>query len=251
LTTNLTRIEPTPREPLGSEVARRLFDYLLSGEVRPGQRIPSERQLAELLDVNRPAVREAIRAVGFLGLLDVRQGSGTYFRGPDQDVLFRLFEWSLLFGEGEARDLMEMRADLEIIAAGRAAERRTAHDIAALKELLDRMRDSDAAGFRDADVAFHAKIAEIASNVVLKDMLASVRTMIRGWVSRNITAARTTKIAYRDHVPIYRAIAAGDPEAARTAMAAHMQAATRRLLATRNATGSRPTEDPLPATDRT
>jgi GntR family transcriptional regulator, transcriptional repressor for pyruvate dehydrogenase complex len=233
MTTGLTRIEAAPREPLGAEVARRLLDYLLSGAVRPGDRIPSERQLAELLGVNRPAVREAIRALGFLGLLEVRQGSGTYFRGPDQDLLFRLFEWTLLFGEGEARDLLETRADLEIIVSGRAAERRTDADVAGLKQLLDRMRDSDAAEFPDADVAFHAKIAEAARNVVLKDMLASIRTMIRGWVGRNIRAAGTTKIAYRDHVPIYKAIAAGDPEAAQAAMAAHMRAATRRLLGSR------------------
>ena len=228
---DLSRIEPAPREPLGSEIARRLLDYLLSGAVPPGGRIPSERQLAESLGVNRPAVREAIRVLGFLGLLEVRQGSGTYFRGPDQELLLRLFEWTLLFGDGKARDLLETRADLEIIASGRAAERRSEDDMAALGALLERMRVSDRAGFPDADLAFHAKIAELAGNVVLEDMLASIRAVIRGWVERNIAAAGTTSIAYRDHVPIYRAVAAGDPEGARTAMAAHMRAAIRRLLA--------------------
>jgi GntR family transcriptional regulator, transcriptional repressor for pyruvate dehydrogenase complex len=228
---NLSRIELAPREPLGAEVARRLLDHLLSGAVPPGGRIPSERQLAESLGVSRPAVREAIRALGFLGLLEVRQGSGTYFRGPDQELLFRLFEWTLLFGDGKVRDLLETRADLETIASGRAAERRSEAEVAALEELLERMRVSDQAGFPDADLAFHSKIAELAGNVVLEDMLASIRAVIRGWVARNIAAAGTTSIAYRDHVPIYRAIAAGDPEAARTAMAAHMRAAIRRLLA--------------------
>jgi GntR family transcriptional repressor for pyruvate dehydrogenase complex len=235
----LTRIELAPREPLGSEVARRLLDFLLSGQVRPGERIPSERQLAESLGVNRPVVREAIRALGFLGLLEVRQGSGTYFRGPDQDLLFRLFEWNLLFGQGEARDLLETRADLEVLACGRAAERRSEDDVSALQELLERMRTSDREHFADADVAFHARIAELAGNVVLKDMLASIRTMVHGWVGRNIRAAGTTKIAFNDHVPIYEAIAAGDPQAAREAMAAHMQAATRRLLASSTADASR------------
>jgi GntR family transcriptional repressor for pyruvate dehydrogenase complex len=235
---SLTRIELAPREPLGSEVARRLLDYLLSGEVRPGEKIPSERQLTELLGVNRPAVREAIRALGFLGLLEVRQGSGTYFRGPDQDLLFRLFEWTLLFGDGKARDLLETRADLEIIACGRAAERRSQDDVVALKKLLEDMRTSDQGSFPDADLAFHSRIAAMAGNVVLEDMLASIRTVIRGWVERNIKAAGTTRIAYKDHVPIYRAIAAGDPAAARTAMAAHMQAAIRRLLASRKADGT-------------
>jgi GntR family transcriptional regulator, transcriptional repressor for pyruvate dehydrogenase complex len=228
---SLSRIELSPREPLGSEIARRLLDYLLSGAVPPGDRIPSERRLADTLGVNRPAVREAIRALGFLGLLEVRQGSGTYFRGPDQALLFRLFEWTLLFGDGKARDLLETRADLEVIACGRAAERRDEDEVAALKELLDRMRAADQASFPDADLAFHAEIAAMAGNVVLKDMLASLHTVIRGWVERNIKAAGTTKIAYKDHVPIYRAIAAGDPETARAAMAAHMRAAIRRLLA--------------------
>ena len=97
--------------------------------------------------------------------------------------------------------------------------------------LLEDMRTSDQDRFPDADLAFHAKIAALAGNVVLEDMLASIRTVIRGWVARNIRAAGTTRIAYRDHVPIHRAIAGGDPEAARAAMAAHMQAAIRRLLA--------------------
>ena len=129
--------------------------------------------------------------------------------------------------------LAEVAADpvpVEPEAAEMAANR-VLDDVVALEELLEQMRTSDQAGFPDADLAFHAKIAAMARNVVLEDMLASIRTVIRGWVERNIAAAGTTRIAYRDHVPIYRAIAAGDPEAARAAMAAHMQAAIRRLLA--------------------
>lgn len=104
--------------------------------------------------------------------------------------------------------------------------------------MLEDMRTADPDGFPDADLAFHTKIAEMADNVVLRDMLAGIRTMIRGWVDRNIQSAGTTKIAYRDHVPIYRAIEAGDPEAARTAMATHMQAAIHRLTSSRKADDS-------------
>jgi FCD domain len=85
----------------------------------------------------------------------VRQGSGTYFRGPDQQLLFRLFEWSLLLGE--VRDLLETRADLEVLALRAAAERRSEDDVAALQELLERMRTSDREHFADAAVAFHAR----------------------------------------------------------------------------------------------
>jgi GntR family transcriptional regulator, transcriptional repressor for pyruvate dehydrogenase complex len=80
--------------------------------------------------------------------------------------------------------------------------------VSALQELLERMRSSDREHFAHADVAFHVKIAELAGNVVLKDMLASIGSTIHGWVGRNIRAAGTTKIAYKGHVPIYEAIAA-------------------------------------------
>lgn len=70
-------------------------------------------------------------------------------------------------GKGEARDLLETRADLEVLACGRAAERRSEDDVAALQELLEWMHTSDREHFADADVAFHAKIAELAGNGVL------------------------------------------------------------------------------------
>lgn len=231
MTSGLTRIDQSPREPISSEIARRLLDYLFSGDVHPGDRIPSERQLTIDLGVNRPSVREAIRALGFLGLLEVRQGSGTYFRGPDQELLFRLFEWNLVFGEGHLPDLAEARAQLEVVVAGLAAERRTPEQVAELKAILKQMRSSSPDEFVEADLAFHMTIAAMAGNTALRDMLKGVRAMVQTWVSHNVRAAATTKIAFADHPPILKAIERGDAEAARQAMSAHMDGATRRLLA--------------------
>jgi GntR family transcriptional repressor for pyruvate dehydrogenase complex len=227
---SLSKIDLTPREPISSEIARRLLDYLFSGDVRPGDRIPSERQLAEDLGVNRPSVREAIRALSFLGLLEVRQGSGTYFRGADQELLFRLFEFNLVFGEGQLLDLVEARAQLEVVVAGLAAERRTPEEVNELKAALELMRSSGSDTFAAADIAFHTIIAEMARNTALRDMLKGTRAMVQSWVTRNVRAAVTTTIAFADHVPIFDAIAAGDVDEARKSMAAHMDGATRRLL---------------------
>ncbi len=225
----LTRIVVAQPEPLGSEVLKALIDYLFSGEVKPGDRIPSERQLTESLGVNRPAVREALRTLSFLGLLDVRQGSGSYFRDPDQDLLFTLFEMSLTFGERRLDDLIEARGELEVLVAGMAAERRTDEDAAELQDLLAVMRRSQGSDFVKADLAFHSKIAVMAGNDVLKDMLKGVRLMVRNWVGHNVRAARSTRVMFNDHVPICKAIADGDPGAAREAMAAHMAGARSRL----------------------
>ncbi|WP_416979738.1 FadR/GntR family transcriptional regulator [Streptomyces sp. T028] len=231
MTAELSRINTEPREPLASEVSRRLIDYLMSGEVAPGQRIPSERQLTEMLGVNRPTVREAIKSLGFLGLLEIRQSSGTYFRGPDSDVLYRLFELGLVLGERGAKDLLRARAELEVLVAGLAAEARDEEGAELLRGRLDTMRTCADADFPEADMAFHATVADLCGNVVLRDMLKGLRAMIqRGWVART-GSTRSRQVAYDDHVPILDAIERGDAEAARAAMAHHMEGATRRLLA--------------------
>lgn len=225
----LSRITVEPREPLAVEVSRRLIDYLMSGEVQPGDRIPSERQLTEMLGVNRPTVREAIKSLGFLGLLEIRQSSGTYFRGADSDVLYRLFELGLVLGERGAKDMMQARAELEVVVAGLAAEARDTAGVELLRARLAVMRECPDEEFAEADTAFHAALADIADNSVLRDMLKGMRAMIqRGWVERT-GAVRTRKVAHDDHVPIFEAVERGDPEAARDAMARHMRGATRRL----------------------
>lgn len=229
MATGLSKIITVQPESMASEVLKRLLEYLFSGEVEPGDRIPSERQLTEVLGVNRPAVREAVRALAFLGLLDVRQSSGTYFRDPDQDLLFTLFELSLTFGQRRLHELVEARGELEVLVAGLAAERRTEEDLAELTELLARMRRKGGQEYVEADTAFHARIAEAARNAVLQDMLRGVHTMVRNWVSSNVRAAGSTKALYNEHVPILEGIARGDPESARQAMARHMAGARGRL----------------------
>ncbi|MFC4561704.1 FadR/GntR family transcriptional regulator [Nocardiopsis mangrovi] len=225
----LSRITVEPREPLASEVSRRLIDYLMSGSVRPGERIPSERQLTEMLGVNRPTVREAIKSLGFLGLLEIRQSSGTYFRGTDSDVLYRLFELGLVLGERGARDMLQARTELEVVVAGLAAQERTGAGVEALRARLREMRECPDDEFAEADTAFHAALADLAGNTVLRDMLKGMRAMIqRGWVERT-GAVRSRELAYADHVPIFEAVEAGDAEAARTAMTRHMEGASRRL----------------------
>ncbi|MEV0523946.1 FadR/GntR family transcriptional regulator [Streptomyces sp. NPDC050439] len=225
----LSRITVEPREPLAAEVSRRLIDYLMSGEVQPGDRIPSERQLTEMLGVNRPTVREAIKSLGFLGLLEIRQSSGTYFRGADSDVLYRLFELGLVLGERGAKDMLRARAELEVVVAGLAAEARDEAGVKLLRARLAIMRECPDDEFAEADTAFHAALAELADNTVLRDMLKGMRTMIqRGWVERT-GAVRTRAIAYDDHVPIFEAVEKGDADAARAAMSRHMQGASRRL----------------------
>src|SRR5262245_42940364 len=145
---------------MASEIARRLVDYLLSGGIEPGARIPSERQLAEAFGVGRSAVREAIAALTLIGLIEVRHGDGTYLKRPESPLLPQVVEWGLLLGEQRTADLVEARQKIEVIIAGLAAMRRTDDDLTDLAGSLRRMEREagergDAAAFVDADVEFH------------------------------------------------------------------------------------------------
>ncbi|WP_218107748.1 FadR/GntR family transcriptional regulator [Streptomyces sp. MnatMP-M27] len=124
------------------ELTRRLLDYLLSGELTPGQRIPSERQLAEALSTGRSTVREAIKSLSLLGLLEQRVGDGTYLSRSTSALLRQVIEWGILLGEKRLEDLLEARHHLEVQLAGWAAERRSNEQLERLRALAGQMRDA-------------------------------------------------------------------------------------------------------------
>lgn len=233
MSTGLPRAAVLPPEPLPTQVARLLLDYLLAGNVSPGTRLPSERQLAEALGVGRSVVREALKSLGLLGLVEVRQGDGTYLRRVESELLPRVIEWGLLLGERRTTDLIEARQHLEVITAELAAARRTDADLDVLAAALDGMRD--AAGDIDAfvahDIAFHLAVAAAAGNTVLSDVLRSIQSLLRIWITRVIQAASDSAPSYLEHLPVYHAIADRDPPGAAVAMRAHLDAAAGRLRA--------------------
>jgi GntR family transcriptional repressor for pyruvate dehydrogenase complex len=229
----LTQIDPIKREPMATQVARKLVEYLLSGAIAPGARMPSERQLAEAFGVGRSAMREAIKGLSLIGLVEVRQGDGTYLRKADSALLPEVIEWGLLLGERRTMDLVEARQEIEIVLAGLAARRRAEQDIEDLTRILGRMEQATTvATFVEADVRFHMRLAEAAGNLALRDIHASIQALLRTWISRVLAAPGSRKPSYLEHVPILAAIIAGDPQAAQQAMEAHMTSAAGRLRAT-------------------
>lgn len=230
MATGLDSIELTQREGLPHEIARKLIAYLLSGDIKPGTRMPSERALAAALGVGRSSVREALKSLGLLGLVEVRQGDGTYLRRPDSDLLPQVIEWGLLLNERRTLDLVDARQHLEIINAQLAAQRRTPADIKALNTALRLMsRRSSPDAFVEADIAFHLAVAEAAQNAVMLDIVKSIQSLLKVWIRRAVTEAGETRGSHDEHVPVLEAIIAGDAEAAGAAMSQHMSRAAERL----------------------
>ena len=229
-------LQPIEQKSLVAEITQRLLDYLLSGEIKPGSRLPSERQLSEALGMGRSTLRESLKALTLLGLLEVRQGDGTYLKKADSVLLPRIIEWGLLLGEQRTMDLIEARQRIEVIIAELAAQRRDYRAIEDLRKIMKRLQQagSDYQEFVDADVAFHLKLAEIARNTVLRDILSSIQALLRAWIIRVIESAGNTDFSYQEHLAIFEAVERGDAQAANAAMQAHMDSARGRLIRTIN-----------------
>lgn len=226
----LRRSASTPRAASGS-VAERLLQLLLSESMRPGDRLPSERKLTEAMGVGRSAVREAIAALGVLGIVETRVGSGTYLRATGSELLPQTLQWSLLVDHDQTEDLSFVRGALERAASGRAAELATDADLTALSALLQEQRDAgqDIERYIEADIRFHQQIARTARNPLLSDLLSTTRTLLRVWYEYAVERPEDMVRATAEHAAIEAAIAQGDAAAARDAMERHMETAARRI----------------------
>ncbi|WIE79178.1 MULTISPECIES: FadR/GntR family transcriptional regulator [unclassified Curtobacterium] len=219
--------------PSSDEVARALIDYVSSGQIGPGEKLPSERQLSESFGVGRGIIREGIKSLGVLGLVEFRHGGGTYLRQGESDLLPRVIEWGLMLGERRASDLVEARRYLEQITTLLAAERSDDAHLAQIETALHAMRAATSTDeFVEADVAFHLAIAEASGNLVLANMLKSISSLLRVWIHRVMDAAESFEESYQEHVPVFEAIRVRDSAAAAAAMESHMARASRRLTET-------------------
>lgn len=225
--------------PSSDEVARALIDFISSGQIGPGEKLPSERQLSESFGVGRGVIREGIKSLGLLGLVEFRHGGGTYLRHGESDLLPRVIEWGLLLGERRASDLVEARRHLEQITAELAADR---CDDAHLRRIEQALADMKVARTTDefvaADVAFHLAIADASGNLILANMLKSIQSLLRVWIHRVMDAADSFQPSYEEHIPVFEAIRVRDRDAAVLAMRSHMTRASRRLTDTLTSAGA-------------
>ncbi|HEV2475723.1 MAG TPA: FadR/GntR family transcriptional regulator [Candidatus Dormibacteraeota bacterium] len=216
------------------EAIDKIRERIVSGSWGPGDRLPKESELAADLGLSRNSLREAVRALSQLRVLEVRQGDGTYVSSLEPDLLLEStgFVSHLLLGDTEV-ELYEVRRILEAAAASLAAGRIEASEKDDLARILQRMRQAQTVEeLVEADVAFHAVIAKAAGNAVLASLLASLstRTMrVRLWHGR--AADDALDETREEHRRIYEAIVAGDPELARAAATAHIASGERWLRA--------------------
>ena len=202
-----------------------LLSMLRAGEVRPGDRLPPERDLAQRFGVSRTTLRDAIRELQLLGYLEARQGDGTLVRQPDGEALATPFR-QLLRGEPQlADDLLQFRRMVEPQVAAMAAERCSAADARDLRSELERQRGVIDRGGRmlAEDVDFHQRIARIAGNVTVLHVLDTLQALLHELRSSMLKGDRQ-RLGLAQHRAIAEAIIAHQPETAYRAAFEHLQA---------------------------
>jgi DNA-binding FadR family transcriptional regulator len=205
---------------LSDQVIAELRQQVTSGAWPVGSRIPTEPELAARLGVARNTVREAVRALAHNGLLDLRQGSGTWVIATSElaGVMQRRFAGT------DPAHVAELRGTLEAAAAGFAARRRTPADLRRLEDLLAQREQAWAGGdrdaFVDADSAFHLAVVGASHNDVLTELYADLGQVIRDSL-RDHFGTRLRPEEYMDHTRLLDAIRAEDPATASAEAAAH------------------------------
>jgi len=208
------------------KIIRQIKLLISSGQLKPGDRLPAERILAERFGVGRGCIREVILKLEFYGLLKTSPQSGTYVAGFNIKILDTIFADIITFNKDDFASLIETRYFLEISSAKLAAERRTEVDIKDLTEALKEFDSKFSKGIAavDEDLLFHIKIAAASKNSVLESMiLILVPDLIKIISMVDCGAGNSKKFIVDQHYNILNAIQQQNPEAAGVAMAEHLK----------------------------
>ncbi|MFL6053839.1 MAG: FadR/GntR family transcriptional regulator [Actinoallomurus sp.] len=218
-------LQPVSRGSAVEAVLEQMHGQVASGAWAVGDRIPGEHELSARLRVSRPAVREAIRALSHVGVLEVRRGDGTYVRSAaDPGPLLRRVERASL------RELFEVQLAYDVQAAKLAAVRRTSDDLRRLDGLLrDRDGAEDPGAFGEADSRFHLGVAEAARNALLTEAFRFFGHRLRESLSALREDQDLPEGGPAPHHAVLEAIAERDAEAAGRAAARVVEPALRAL----------------------
>ncbi len=216
---------------ISSEVARQIEELILEGTLRPGDRLPGERDLAEAMDVSRPTVREAIEELKKRGLLRTQHGGGTFVA----DIMGSMFSRPMveLFARHPRAtfDFIEYRGEIEAIAAGWAAVRATDTDKEILTRIINDMeraaREENTELEAKLDVDLHMAIADASHNLMLIQTIRSIFSMLAEGVFYNrelaVKHGARGMVLYEKHKLLYDAVMSGDPERAAREARGHME----------------------------
>lgn len=216
----------------GYEIAaQRILEYIARQGLRPGDRVATERELAESLDISRTVTREAVKILSALGRLTVRKGSGVHVAEAVPQLGTGSWDMFLPADPEQVRMLFELRRTLETETSSLAASRARPPQVRAIREAAERSENAaerdDFESFRVADEDFHKAVAAASNNMFFESTIGVITQLKRQVLTIGLRGSQSGSllVAAKQHVAIADLIAGGDPDAAVEAMAEHIDVA--------------------------
>ena len=233
MTTDNPTFKLVESKSLAEAVAEQLMKLIAKGQLKPGDRLPTEPELMAQFGVGRSTLREAIKSLVVAGLLETRRSAGTFVSEAYTDFLSQRLNWGMVFSKQELKDIIEVRCALEEQAAALAAQFATDEQKERLAQLVDSIGEEGIPPEQavENDIAFHIAIAEGSNNPLLLNLLSNLRQLLHSYIKAGYTrrgyADQVDTSAMADlHRPILQAIQSGQPNVARQAMRTHFENTT-------------------------
>lgn len=215
-------------------------DEILEGRLKRGDQIESDRELAKKLNVGRSAVREALKVLDVLGMIDIRLGQGTYITSRETNFFSVPLSWSLFLDGAQVKSILQVRGALELRAVQLAAQCEDKNKLDKLTDIYYRMqktfqesKDSDNLQHAlqetlDADIEFHTCIAECSGNPIILSMLTTIRNFLKRVSGTGMVDAEQLQAVVEEHQKLYGAIISGNVGVATETMMKHLAASMAR-----------------------
>ncbi|MGM0924177.1 MAG: FadR/GntR family transcriptional regulator [Bacillota bacterium] len=212
-------IKSVNRKSLSKQVIDEIIDLLMTGQLKPGERLPSEFELMEICKVSRPVIREALTSLEVMGIVNRKTRNGTFF---SKKVGSGPFSMMLALSAGDLLSICEIRVALELGLVTLAAEKITDEDLAKLKGTIDRMKVLTTEDSSEEDKEFHMIIAQSAKNALFEGVINPLQQFHHKILEKIPLEERDLKETMRQHIEIYNALEKRDPIAAYASMYHHL-----------------------------
>ena len=219
-------LKPVKQDKLYQKIVEQIKNLIMEGDLNPGEKLPPERELAEKLNVSRVAVREALLTLEFMGLVEIKRGSGVFIPQELQpELVLNSIDFALNFKENIIEDLIEVREILETKIAGLAAKKADSKDILEIEEKLKNYEEKVKQGEEGANesLEFHLSIARATKNVIFFRLLNQLKVLLLQSGRLSSKSKDRPVMALKQHYEIFEAIRRKNIKKAEEAMANHLE----------------------------
>lgn len=217
------------------QVIEQIKQMIIDGTLKKGDKLPSERELCEKLNVSRTSIREAMRVLEVMGLIECKQGNGNFIKENLENNLFETLSIMFMLERGNPSDVIELRRVIEVETASLAAEKVTEDELEVMNTLVNDLRNlSDENERVKADKAFHYEIAKASKNFLIVNIINAVSSLIDSYIKdarrKILVDKENVEVLAKQHEDIYFALKERKPEKAAAAMRRHLDFANEYMM---------------------